>query len=47
MVTDNYYCTSSNRPGIVDEEGKERTIEEVEFLITACLFLMLLGTIYT
>ena len=45
IETDNY-CTSSNRPGIVDEEGKERTIEEVEFLITASLFLMLLGTIH-
>ena len=34
------------RPGIVDEEGKERSIEEVEFLITASLFLMLLGAIH-
>ena len=32
-----------NRPGTFDEDGKQRSIDEVEFLITASLFLMLLA----
>ena len=35
--------TGLNRPGSFDEDGKERTIEEVEFLMIANLFVMLLA----